>query len=194
MDIKVTRPNLAYEYGAGWVLSFLVDRDSASGAKRIIDELKEKPLRLSAREWKERRSLSANAYFHVLVGKIAEKMGLGEDEVKRSLVLDYGALMRDPDGDVICIPLPKGADPGRLGVQYTRFVYETEDRNCYLVYAPTHTYDTKEFSRLLDGAIQEARDLGIEVLPPAELERMMASYEKENPGTGNSSKGEAVRR
>ena len=43
---------------------------------------------------------------------------------------------------------------------------------------PSHTYDSKEMSVLIDGIVSEAKDLGIETLPPSELERMMQSIEK----------------
>ena len=39
-------------------------------------------------------------------------------------------------------------------------------------------YDTKEFSTLLDGAVSEAKEMGLETLPEEELERMMSDYEK----------------
>ena len=40
----------------------------------------------------------------------------------------------------------------------------------------SHTYDTKEMSRLIDGAVFEAQALGIETLPPDELERMKQQW------------------
>ena len=39
-------------------------------------------------------------------------------------------------------------------------------------------YDTKEMSSFIDGIISEAKGLGIETLPPEELERMMKDYGK----------------
>jgi hypothetical protein len=37
-------------------------------------------------------------------------------------------------------------------------------------------YDTKEMSRFIDGIVAEAKELGIETLPPAELETMMKAW------------------
>ena len=42
--------------------------------------------------------------------------------------------------------------------------------NCYLVFKETHTLDSAEMARLIDGTVQEAQSLGIETLTPAELE------------------------
>jgi hypothetical protein len=40
----------------------------------------------------------------------------------------------------------------------------------------SHTYDTKEMSRLIDGVVEAAKELGIETLTPEQLERMKAAW------------------
>jgi hypothetical protein len=40
----------------------------------------------------------------------------------------------------------------------------------------SHTYDSREMSRLIDGTVSEAKELGIETLSPAELERMKQQW------------------
>lgn len=40
------------------------------------------------------------------------------------------------------------------------------------------TYDTAEMSTLINGLVEECKDLGIETMTPQELERMMALYEQ----------------
>ena len=45
----------------------------------------------------------------------------------------------------------------------------------YKVYRGSHSYDSKEMSILIDGTVEEAKALGIETLPPEELERMMSN-------------------
>ena len=51
-----------------------------------FDQLKDCDVNVEIKKWREPRSKDANAYFHVLVNKIAEAQSLGDDEVKRSLV------------------------------------------------------------------------------------------------------------
>ena len=43
-------------------------------------------------------------------------------------------------------------------------------------YYGSHTYDTEEMSRLIDGVVTECRELGIETLPPDELKRMKEQW------------------
>ena len=48
----------------------------------------------------------------------------------------------------------------------------------YLIYKETHTLDSAEMSRLIDGTIEEAKQLGIETLTPVEIENLKG-YKKE---------------
>lgn len=139
-----------------------------------FDKLKDKDIRVEIKIWREPRSKDANAYFHVLVNKIAEAQGLGDDEVKRSLVVEYGTLARDDDGQLIGAMLPAGADIDQF-YPYTR-MYKTMELDgrayeCYLFYKRTHTLDTKEMARLIDGTIYVARELGIDTDTPEQIAR-----------------------
>ena len=49
----------------------------------------------------------------------------------------------------------------------------------YYVMRGSHTYDTKEMSRLIDGTVSEAKELGIETMTPNEIERMKQQWGKE---------------
>lgn len=197
MDFKVTEPELVREYGKGWKLYFTLDSACVESAKRMRDAERESVLRLSVTEWREGRSLNANAYFHSLVGKIAEALGSSNEKVKHDLVLDYGA-QAYWDGSPAWINLPHGVEPESLGVKYAKWFNTIEVRGktheCYIVFQETHKYDTKQFSRLLDGAIAEAKQLGIETLPPETLKAMMERYAQENESTADTAdrKAESV--
>jgi hypothetical protein len=41
----------------------------------------------------------------------------------------------------------------------------------------SHTFNTKEMSRLIDGTIEEAKELGIETATPEQIRRMMAAWD-----------------
>ena len=128
---------------------------------------------------RERRSLSANAYFHVLVNKIAEVLKESDEVIKTRLVIDYGVIAKDTDGQTIGFKLPASVDVDRIYKYVRLFDQRTENGklfNCYIVYKQTHEMDTSEMSRLIDGAIAEARGLGIETSTPAELERLKAEW------------------
>ena len=48
----------------------------------------------------------------------------------------------------------------------------------YKVYRGTHTYDTKEMAKMIDGTIQECKQVGIDTATPAEIERMQQLWEQ----------------
>lgn len=138
------------------------------------ESLKDFDLEISVKRWRQKRSKDANAYFHVLVNAIAEARGLSDDEVKRSLVHDYGALARDDDGQIVGFKLPSGVDADNI-YPYTRMYKEVVENGktyqCYLLYKRTSEMDTAEMSRLIDGAVEEAKELGIDTDTPEERAR-----------------------
>lgn len=141
------------------------------------------------KEHKEKRSLSANAYFHVLVDKIRQKVGLSMAHVKNRMIADYGQIQYLPDGEPMYY---KTTAPEEFMLEletvHTKLVKVSADRDktvyFYRVYRPSHTYNSAEFSQLIDGTVQEAKQLGIETLPPEEIRRMVNALE--NKGLQNT--------
>ena len=137
----------------------------------------DKPFILSLDQQKKRRSLNANAYFHVLVGKIAEaqKPPISKARAKNILLGRYGQRELTDTGpllisvrsdidmmekeDLHCVPVGYGK------VKNTEFTH-------YALVRGSHTYDNREMSILIDGTIEDAKELGVETLSPAEIERM----------------------
>lgn len=165
--------DLTFNRGGGQTLTIAVDGD----CRQMFDRLKDSVCRIEINAYKERRSLSANAYFHVLVNAIAKAVGASDGEIKRRLVLDYGTVMRNADGTVAGFEAPAnvellGAFPDAYAKWFdTRIVGKTKF-DCYILYKPTHLMDTAEMSHLIDKTISEAKALGIETMTPAELARL----------------------
>lgn len=121
------------------------------------------------------RSLSANAYFHVLAGKLAAALGVSMDEEKKELVLRYGALKRGEDGKYIGAQFPKGQNIDDI-YPYCRWIGATDKFDQYLFAKQTHTLTKDEMAKLIDGAVSECRELGIETLPPDELAAILGKW------------------
>lgn len=153
-----------------------------SDFRNLWDKLNQEPLLdIEIKKHRNKRSRSANAYFHVLVNKIAAETGESDDLVKERLVVAYGTVARDKDGCTVGFKLPVSVDVHDL-YKYTRcFDVREEDGkwfNCYLVYKETSKMDTKEFSHLIDGAIDEAKALGIETDTPEQLARYKEEWSR----------------
>ena len=122
----------------------------------------------------EKRSLNANAYFHVLVGKIAKATQQSETEIKQQLVYDYGAQLG-------ALVLESDMLPAKAGVEYAKPIKDItspKGKPCveYMVYKQTRKLDTAEMARLIDGAVSEAQQLGIETKTHAELDSIKSLW------------------
>lgn len=154
-----------------------LDRDF----REEFDRLHGQELDVEIKKHREKRSKDANAYFHVLVNKIAAERGGKDDDVKRQLVVEYGALDRDEDGTVIGFKLPASVNVDKI-YPYVR-CFDTREENgklfkCYLVYKHTSDMDSKEMARLIDGAIETAQELGIATDTPEQLARYKEDWSK----------------
>lgn len=146
-----------------------------------FDELKDSDVEIEIKKFRKKRSLSANAYLHVLINKIARKLGESEELVKRHLVTEYGSLAKDENGLTVGFKLPASVDVNTI-YPYTKcFDERTENGRvfkCYLVYKSTHQMDTKEMAQLIDGAIDIAKENGIETDTPEQIARFKDSWER----------------
>lgn len=142
-------------------------------------KLKGLKLNIEAKQVKSKRSLSANAYFHVLVNEIAKKLNADNEDIKISLNCSYGTLARDEEGNILGCKVVKGTDLRKI-YQYSQY-YKTDSDgcDCYKFYKETHTLNTKEMSDLIAGTIQEALNLGLDVKPKEEIESMLKNWKLE---------------
>lgn len=168
------------------VLSLRVAKDETYPAKQTAATIRtglangKERLTVAVEWYKEKRSLNANAYFHVLVDKIAEAMQLGADETKVKMVLEYGAIATEC-GEPVIVALPKSANVADY-YKYAKWIADFTAKNKkpysqYVFYKHTHTLDKAEMKRLIDGVVYEAKELGIETRAPEELANLIAAWE-----------------
>lgn len=131
---------------------------------------------------RKRRSLSANAYFHVLVDKIRTALKIGLDEAKNDLICSYGQVEYIGDEQAIIktnVPPEVMRKNGAIHCQLVKAGREGDTETYfYRLYRGSHTYTPAEMGQLIDGTISEAKELGIETLTPDELARL-EGYEKQ---------------
>ena len=159
------------------VISLSINED----AREAFQSLSGQKVRIRIEKYREKRSLDANAYFHVLVGKIADVIGISKNRCKNVLICRYGQMEFLDDSPVVIhsnVSIEKMAEQQLLHCDPVGCYTDGDtEMVIYQVYRGSHTYDTKEMSVLIDGTVQEAKDLEIETMPPDELERMMRAYE-----------------
>ena len=150
-----------------------------------IDELNglEGFLNITVKKLSKKRSLNANAYFHLLVGKIAEKLHISKARAKNELLGRYGQREFTDKGQLIIsvrsdIDLMEREDLHCVIVGYGK-VNDT-DFTHWAVVKPSHTYDSMEMAALIDGTVEDAKELGIETMSPDDIERMKSLWKSGN--------------
>lgn len=155
-----------------------------SGTEKLLEE---SDLSISVVKWRGKRSLSANAYYWVLVGKISEITGLTNAAVHNKLLRRYGT-PETIGGELITtfVPNTEEAEMDILNKEiyhlkptsFTKTGKDGQVFRAYVLMKGSSDFDTKEMSRLIDGTIDEAKDLGIDTISTEEVRRMMEDYAK----------------
>lgn len=118
---------------------------------------------------KQKRSLNANSYAWVLIGKIAETLKLSKEAVYFDMLQAYG------QGGAISVE-ERFVENFKRSYKYHESMGKSELKGKmfehFRFWVGSSEYNTKEMSILVDGIVQEAKQLDIETLTPAELARL----------------------
>jgi hypothetical protein len=140
-------------------------------------------LMVEVKKYHPKRSLDSNAYAWQLISSISTVLKTSKDAVYELMLQQYGALEKDADGDTIKISLLAKIDVDKLGI-HTKYIGESERDGKlfkhYVVIAGSSTYDSKQMSNFIEGIVFEAKELNIETLTPAELEKMNQLWKAKN--------------
>jgi len=144
---------------------------------------KGKRLSVTVEPVKRRRSLNANAYMWVLLGKLAGALNTDKDSLYIEMLDRYGVfthIVVKPEvaervkGEWRTVrELGEVTINGKTGIQL---------QCCF----GSSTYNTAEMAKLIDGVVSECKEVGIETLPPDELTALKTLWEA---GHGNSKSG-----
>lgn len=130
-------------------------------------------LRIKAVQYREKRSLDANAYLWVLLQKLAEVLLTDKWSVYLRMLKRYGQftyiVVKPHAVDGVKKQWRECEEVGEINVNGEIAVQ-------MLCYYGSSTYDTREMSVLIDGVVSECNDLGIETLPPDELRRIKEQW------------------
>lgn len=147
------------------------EAEQAQELKKKADE--GKALQLEIKPVRKQRSLNANAALWLLLNEMAAKLRTSKDELYLEMLSRYGVfthIVVKPNvvdrvkGEWRTVrELGEVTVNGKTGVQL----------QCYF---GSSTYDTEEFTRLLDGVIGEAKELGITLISDADKAIMLAEW------------------
>lgn len=153
------------------------------------------------KEHRSRRSMDANAYYWVLVGKLAKKLNISTARLHNLLLRDHGIPFMI-DGHISMQPIPdteaaeeQVLESSTYHLKPTSGVIEGKDGiyRWYIVLRGSSTYNTEEFSGLLNRIVAECKEQGIETMTPEELHRMRLDNAQKDKKDRNSDEGQADR-
>lgn len=145
-------------------------------------------LTLEIKKYKAKRSLDANAYYWVLITKLAKRLETSNSELHNDMLAEYG-FPELIDGKLARIPLPNTDEAERMihkAVSYhlkpTSQVVEGKDGvdyRTYIMIRGSSTYSTEEMARLINGLISECKSAGMsdsEIALPEEQRILKERY------------------
>ena len=129
----------------------------------------------------KKRSNDANRYFWELVGKLSEKINVSPEDIYRTYIKDIG-------GNYEVMPIREDAVDTWIknwrsrGIGWQCDIIGESKLRGYtnvICYYGSSTYNSKQFSRLIEPCIEDCESQGIETMTSTELESLMTNY-KEN--------------
>ena len=137
-----------------------------------LDESKKYDVKISYHI--EKRTLTANAYYWVLVNKIANVLQTSKEEVHEKMIKRYS--QRE------YISVLEQVDIEKYGIRYydegVNFTQNGKRFKSYIIYENSSDMNKLEFSILVEGIVSEAQEMGIETLTPEQI-ALLKYHEKE---------------
>lgn len=140
-----------------------------------LKALREHEIDAEIKRFREKRSLTANAYAWVLISKIAQSTRpvLSKEEVYMEMLKRYGQV------GVVSVMKSK-AEPVKRELKYWECVgtgtIDGKEFEHIRFWVGSSLYDRHEMQLFVDGIVSECKELGIETMTPSELERMVGAW------------------
>lgn len=179
---EVPRVELYYKYDA---IIIPIEHGQVHEMNRVLEGIGQidinKEYTVEIKRQRLKRSLDANAYCWVLVGKLADMLHATSEEVYQECIKKYGVSDIRPVRKDIFEDLCRMWDS--QGIGNSHIVIGDSKIDGYInirFFWGSSKYDTANMSKLIDGIISECKEQGIETLPPNEIERIKQQWGKGN--------------
>jgi hypothetical protein len=141
----------------------------------------DKPKVIEIYDPKEKRTYTANSYMWVLLGKLSEKLTIPKGDVYVKMLKRFGESTSVIVKSEALDQLSRNWNASNTSVEHTEPLTEVIKEYAkngvkwseVLCYFGSSGYNRQEFKKLLDGVISECQLLEIEVLPNAEIQRLI---------------------
>lgn len=160
------------------MVSFIIDTEPVDDLNALAQIEK---IDIKAERHKKRRSLDANGMLWACLSDIANAMIPPADKWDVYLLM----LKRYGKFTYICVK-PNVVEAVKAQWRECEVIGEVDINGQkavqMLCYFGSSTYDTEEFSRLLDGVVSEMKEMGLAIPPSEEMRRAIELWEKRKNG------------
>lgn len=163
-----------------------LELNEKTNALKLVDELHDEKLSIHIGKYDTKRSLNANSYYWHLVGKLSKAMHISRNYCHNLLLRRYGEL-EYIDGQVVYWVIPdteeatrKADEAETFHIKPTSNVREGNDGimyRTYLLLKGSHEYTRTEFTKLVNGLVDECHNCGIETKSQEEIDSLLSQYE-----------------
>lgn len=161
------------------IVSFAVDDDVLDK----IESLEGEQVVLDVQKFSDKRSNQANRYFWEMATAIGNALGVSKDTIYEMKLKEYGVWV---DYEIPKEAVKTFSELFKFTVP--QYYYSTDRVTemgeiepmgmvCLRCYKGSHLYNTKEMSNLINGTVNDAKDLGIETRTPQEIEQALSYWE-----------------
>jgi hypothetical protein len=172
MDFKFSKAKWIMDSEGAWLMLLAPSKQQI---QEFIQSLADKAYTCTIKQFRQKRSLDANAALWLILSKMAEVLKTNKDDLYLEMLSRYGVFTH-----IVVKPnvvervkqewktvreLGEVTINGKTGIQLQCFFGSS-------------TYDSKEFSVLLDGVINDAKEVGIDFISREEQARMIAEWGK----------------
>ena len=157
-------------------------------ALKMVDALHDEKLSIKVCKHDKKRSLNANSYYWLLIGKLSKAMNISTSYCHNLMLRRYGELERIDD-QVVYWVIPdteeatrKAEEAETFHIKPTSNVREGNDGimyRTYLLLKGSHEYTRSEFTKLVNGLVDECHNCGIETKSQEEIDSLLAQYGEE---------------
>ena len=181
MRVEVQNPRWMMDITGAWV-SFQVP--TPVEARGICESMTQgEKYTAEIKKQNKKRSLDANSYYWLLVGKLSKALNISMPHCHNLMLRRYGTFKLF-GGQVMYVVLPDTEEASRdadedeeCHIKPTSQVKEGKDGLMYRTYIllkGSHEYSTSEFSRLVEGLVDECKQVGIQTATPDEIANMIS--------------------
>ena len=137
---------------------------------------------LTVKQYRKKRSLTANAYAWVLLDKLAEVIGIPKEDIYRETIRNMGGISVETDipaeqVEPMIQAWPKG-HTGRMCEDLGPYPDNPNEHKVLFVYGSSD-YDTAQMARFIDLLVQECAIQGIDTMSDQERSLLLEKWDAE---------------